>query len=183
MSLITVVIVLIIVGVVLWLINAYIPMASVIKTILNVVVVIVVILWLLSAFGVYDSVNLHLWAGWTKLWLKRRLHKKNLGYRGFCLYPEPGSNRHEHHCSLDFKSNASTYSATRAKGVWVWVCKWSVGVNSEFKIKNLKLKSPASIGTFYRSGKRDSNPRPRPWQGRALPAELLPQYVKKGVQI
>ncbi len=60
MSIITVVIVLIVVGVVLWLINAYIPMASVIKTILNIVVVIAVILWLLSAFGVYDSVNLRL---------------------------------------------------------------------------------------------------------------------------
>jgi hypothetical protein len=60
MSLITVVIVLIIVGVALWLINAYIPMASVIKTILNIVVVIVVVLWLLNVFGVYDSANLHL---------------------------------------------------------------------------------------------------------------------------
>jgi hypothetical protein len=28
------------------------------------------------------------------------------------------------------------------------------------------------------SGKRDSNPRPRPWQGRALPTELFPQHVK-----
>ncbi|MFO7613067.1 MAG: Thivi_2564 family membrane protein [Bacteroidales bacterium] len=60
MSIITIVIVLIIVGVVLWLINTYIPMASAIKTILNVVVVIVVILWLLSVFGVFDSVNLRL---------------------------------------------------------------------------------------------------------------------------
>jgi hypothetical protein len=60
MSLITVVIVLIVVGVALWLINAYIPMASVIKTILNIVVVIVVVVWLLNVFGVYDSVNLPL---------------------------------------------------------------------------------------------------------------------------
>ena len=60
MSIITIVIVLIIVGVVLWLINSYIPMASAIKTILNVVVVIVVILWLLSVFGIFDSVNLRL---------------------------------------------------------------------------------------------------------------------------
>jgi hypothetical protein len=52
MSLITVVLVLVVVGVLLWLINAYIPMARPIKTILNVVVVIVVILWLLSAFGI-----------------------------------------------------------------------------------------------------------------------------------
>lgn len=57
MSLITLVIVLVIVGVVLWLINSYIPMQSTIKRILNVVVVIVVILWLLSAFGVISSLD------------------------------------------------------------------------------------------------------------------------------
>jgi uncharacterized Tic20 family protein len=51
MSLISIVIALVIIGVVLWLINTYIPMAGSIKTILNVVVVICVILWLLSAFG------------------------------------------------------------------------------------------------------------------------------------
>lgn len=57
MSLVTIVIVLIVVGVVLWLINTYIPMQSTIKSILNVVVVIVVILWLLSAFGVIDNLD------------------------------------------------------------------------------------------------------------------------------
>jgi hypothetical protein len=57
MSLITLVIVLVVVGVVLWLINSYIPMQSTIKKILNVVVVIAVILWLLSAFGVIGSLN------------------------------------------------------------------------------------------------------------------------------
>jgi len=55
MSLITLVIVLVVVGVILWLINSYIPMQATIKKILNVVVVIVVILWLLSAFGVIES--------------------------------------------------------------------------------------------------------------------------------
>lgn len=55
MSLITLVIVLVVVGVVLWPINSYIPMQSTTKKILNVVVVIVVILWLLSAFGVIDG--------------------------------------------------------------------------------------------------------------------------------
>ncbi|HEX7511719.1 MAG TPA: Thivi_2564 family membrane protein [Chitinivibrionales bacterium] len=55
MSLISILIVLIIVGVGLWLINTYIPMDRKIKTILNVVVVILVILWLLNAFGVLDS--------------------------------------------------------------------------------------------------------------------------------
>ncbi|AEM48220.1 hypothetical protein Acife_2101 [Acidithiobacillus ferrivorans SS3] len=51
--LIYVVLVLIIVGVVLWLINSFLPMASSIKTILNIVVVIVVIMWLLSFFGIF----------------------------------------------------------------------------------------------------------------------------------
>jgi hypothetical protein len=57
MSLITLVIILVVVGVVLWLINSYIPMQSTIKRILNVVVVVAVILWLLSAFGVIGSLN------------------------------------------------------------------------------------------------------------------------------
>ena len=57
MSLITVVITLIVVGVVLWLINTYVPMDSKIKTILNVVVVIAVILWLLQGFGVIGALN------------------------------------------------------------------------------------------------------------------------------
>ena len=52
-ALIYVVLALIIVGVVLWLINSFIPMASSIKTILNIVVVIVVIMWLLSFFGIF----------------------------------------------------------------------------------------------------------------------------------
>ncbi|TVR77921.1 MAG: hypothetical protein EA405_15495 [Rhodospirillales bacterium] len=57
MPLITVIVVLIVVGVLLWAVNAYIPMDSKIKTILNVVVVIAVILWLLSAFGVLGSLD------------------------------------------------------------------------------------------------------------------------------
>ena len=52
MPLINLVIVLIVVGVGLYLINTYVPMAPAIKTILNVVVILVVCLWLLSAFGV-----------------------------------------------------------------------------------------------------------------------------------
>lgn len=51
MSLISLIVTLVVVGVLLWLINAYIPMDGKIKQILNIVVVIVVILWLLSAFG------------------------------------------------------------------------------------------------------------------------------------
>ena len=55
MPLMQVVIVLIVVGVLLWLINRYIPMQSTIKSILNAVVVIVLVLWLLQAFGVLGN--------------------------------------------------------------------------------------------------------------------------------
>jgi hypothetical protein len=57
MSLVTLLLVLIVVGVLLWLVNTYIPMDRKIKNILNVVVVILVVLWLLRAFGVLDSLN------------------------------------------------------------------------------------------------------------------------------
>lgn len=52
MSLISLIITLIVVGMLLWLINNYIPMDGKIKKILNIVVVICVVLWLLSVFGV-----------------------------------------------------------------------------------------------------------------------------------
>jgi hypothetical protein len=57
MSLITIVITLMVVGVLLWLINTYIPMDGKIKKILNIVVVVVVVLWLLNAFGVLDHLR------------------------------------------------------------------------------------------------------------------------------
>jgi hypothetical protein len=49
--------VLIVVGVLLWLVNNYIPMARSIKSILNAVVVIVVVVWLLNVFGILESVG------------------------------------------------------------------------------------------------------------------------------
>jgi len=57
MPLLTILIVLIVVGVLLWLVNNYIPMDRKIKNILNVVVVIVVIIWLLKAFGILNSIK------------------------------------------------------------------------------------------------------------------------------
>ena len=57
MSLVTIVLVLIVVGVLLWLINTYIPMQGTIKSILNAVVIIVVIIWLLQAFGVLGEIG------------------------------------------------------------------------------------------------------------------------------
>ncbi|HZZ18465.1 MAG TPA: Thivi_2564 family membrane protein [Opitutaceae bacterium] len=55
MPLINVVLTLIVVGVLLWLINTFIPMQGMIKSILNIVVVIAVILWLLYGFGIISS--------------------------------------------------------------------------------------------------------------------------------
>ena len=52
MTLISLVLTLIVVGVLLWLVNNYIPMDSKIKRILNIVVVICVVVWLLYAFGI-----------------------------------------------------------------------------------------------------------------------------------
>ena len=57
MPLIQLVIILVVVGVILWVINSYIPMQSTIKKILNLVVVIVVILWLLSVFGLIGNLS------------------------------------------------------------------------------------------------------------------------------
>ena len=57
MPLINLVVVLIIVGVALYLVNRYIPMASSIKTILNVLVIVVVCVWLLQATGMWGSVT------------------------------------------------------------------------------------------------------------------------------
>ena len=57
MSLISVIVVLIVVGVLLWLVNTYIPMDGKIKGILNAVVVIAVVLWLLQIFGLLTSLT------------------------------------------------------------------------------------------------------------------------------
>lgn len=57
MSLLTLVLVLIVVGVLLWLANTYIPMDGKIKQIMNIVVVIAVVLWLLKAFGLLDAIG------------------------------------------------------------------------------------------------------------------------------
>ena len=57
MPLVNLVIALIVVGVALWLINTYIPMASSIKTILNVVVVVAVSIWVLQAVGMWGHIT------------------------------------------------------------------------------------------------------------------------------
>jgi hypothetical protein len=60
MSLITIIIALIVIGVLLWLINSYIPMDHKIKTIINIIIVVVVVIWLLKVFGLFSYLtNIH----------------------------------------------------------------------------------------------------------------------------
>ena len=60
MPLLTILIILVVAGLILWLVNTYIPMDHKIKTIFNIVVVIVVIVWLLKIFGVFAYLsNIH----------------------------------------------------------------------------------------------------------------------------
>jgi ABC-type long-subunit fatty acid transport system fused permease/ATPase subunit len=61
MSLISAVLTLIVVGFLLWLVNRFVPMEGMIKTLLNLVVIIAVVLWLLYGFGILThSGNIHL---------------------------------------------------------------------------------------------------------------------------
>jgi hypothetical protein len=57
MPLFTILIVLVVTGVLLWLINTYIPMDRKIRNILNIVVTIVVVLWLLKVFGLLGDLK------------------------------------------------------------------------------------------------------------------------------
>jgi hypothetical protein len=57
MPLLSILIALVVVGVLLWLVNRFIPMQGTIKSILNAVVVICVVLWLLNVFGLFHSLS------------------------------------------------------------------------------------------------------------------------------
>jgi hypothetical protein len=60
MTLINIVVILILVGLALWLVNTYIPMAAGIKSLLNIVVFIVVLIWLLQIFGLIGPVPIRI---------------------------------------------------------------------------------------------------------------------------
>jgi len=57
MTLVGIVVVLVVVGLILWLINTYIPMAGGMKSLLNIVVFVVVLIWLLQLFGLIGPIN------------------------------------------------------------------------------------------------------------------------------
>jgi hypothetical protein len=56
MSLVQIVVILVVAGLILWLINTYIPMAGAIKSLLNIVVFVVLLIWVLQAFGLIGSI-------------------------------------------------------------------------------------------------------------------------------
>ena len=57
MPILSIIIVIVIVGLILYLANTYIPMDAKIKSILNIVVVIILIIWLLKAFGLFSGIE------------------------------------------------------------------------------------------------------------------------------
>jgi len=57
MQLLSILIVLIVIGVLLWLVNTYIPMDAKIKQILNIIAIIATVLWVLKAFGAFNYLN------------------------------------------------------------------------------------------------------------------------------
>jgi len=57
MPLLQILLVLVVVGVLLWLVNSFIPTQGTIKSILNGVVIIAVVLWLLNVFGLFHSLS------------------------------------------------------------------------------------------------------------------------------
>jgi hypothetical protein len=61
MPILNVLLVLIVAGVILWLVNQFVPMDATIKKILNIVVVIVIVIWLLKVFGIFQYLlSIHL---------------------------------------------------------------------------------------------------------------------------
>ena len=57
MTLVNIAVILVVVGLVMWLINTYIPMAGAIKSLLNIVVFVVVLIWVLQTFGIIGSIR------------------------------------------------------------------------------------------------------------------------------
>jgi hypothetical protein len=60
MTLINIIVILILVGLALWLVNTYIPMAAGIKSLLNIVVFVVVLIWLLQVFALIGPIPIRI---------------------------------------------------------------------------------------------------------------------------
>jgi hypothetical protein len=104
MPLLQILLTLIVVGVLLWLVNRFIPMAGSIKSILNAVVVIGVVLWLLNVFGLFHSLS-RIRVGWPK-----RLRDLASGLlRVDWMRRLPGG------------ESAKNRNVTRRQAVWAWL--------------------------------------------------------------
>ncbi len=57
MSLLTLIIAIVVVGIVLWAINSFVPMQGSVKKLLNIVVILILVVWLLNAFGLIDALS------------------------------------------------------------------------------------------------------------------------------
>ena len=93
------------------------------------------------------------------------------------MYPGRELNPYSHCWPLDFKSSVSTNSTTRVAQMWCLTFTIKI-VNltpssERGSKKNSKLQLQFGISLW--SGRPGSNRPPRPWQGRALPNELLPR--------
>ncbi len=55
MPIISVIVILAVIGLLMWLVNSYLPMAEPWKKILNIVAIVITVLWLLSVFGIFTG--------------------------------------------------------------------------------------------------------------------------------
>ena len=60
MTLVDIVLVLVVIGLIMWLVNTYVPMAGGVKSLLNVVVFVVVLIWILQVFGLVGSIPIRI---------------------------------------------------------------------------------------------------------------------------
>ncbi len=92
--------------------------------------------------------------------------------------PEAGVEPARPQWTQDFKSGASTDSATQA------LIYLSGKRDSNSRPRPWQGRAlPTELFPQFLSGKRDSNSRPRPWQGRALPTELFPQFLFQKLRV
>jgi hypothetical protein len=83
MTLVNIAVILVVVGLVMWLINTYIPMAGAIKSLLNIVVFVVVLIWVLQTFGMIGSIRglkmpALTWSAITRKWTRMQIGKDQI---------------------------------------------------------------------------------------------------------
>src|SRR5215203_3273234 len=103
------------------------------------------------------------------------VHKKSACLIRRLMCPGTDLNRYDRCGSQDFKSCVSTNSTTRAISKYFKNYSSFVGSRSNRAVPtHWELKKILRLAEDLMSGRPGSNRPPRPWQGRALPNELLP---------